>query len=198
MALALGRRRGPGYGAGVWWCWALVAACNRNEPVVSAVPAPDVQAVTDAREAAEARTKPAAVEQVYQKAPGVYVDVRFLAGRPYARIRDELRAQLGEVTGTRDLGELGEEKTFERGTLRVDVDGRIYMVAVPLPEPMRRSDALASLGLPVQVDHWMSLSREFRLNDVFGLRRVRMERASPGAEEVSRVEAWVYAPSERH
>lgn len=179
----------------MWWL--AIVACD-NTPVVSGVAPTDVDKQTAEREAAEARTKPEAVEQIYQKAPGVYVDVRFLSGRPYARIRDELAEQLGEQQSTRDLGELGEERGFTRGTVRVDVDGNIYMIEVPLPERVRRSEALAQVGLPVQVDRWQSLPLEFRLNNTFGLRRVIFTRATQDSEDVVRVQAWAYAPSERH
>lgn len=179
--------------------WLLLSvACSGDAPVVSGVTQEDVEKVTAERQAAEAKTRPEAVEQIYQKAPGVYVDVRFLSGRPYARVRDEIAAQLGDQQSTRDLGELGEERVFARGSVRVDVDGNIYMIEVPLPERVRRTDALTQVGLPVQVDRWQTLPMEFRLNNTFGLRRVIFTRATQGSEDVVRVQAWKYAPSERH
>lgn len=178
----------------MWWWW----SCSEPEPVVSGVEPVPVEEVTARREAAEAATRPEAADTVYQKAEGVYVDLRFLSGRPYARIRGEIQAQLGGVVSARDLGELGEEKTLERGVLRVDRDGMVYMIALDLPEALRRSEALAQLGVPQQVDRWQDLPLEFRANHVFGIRRLRLFRAEKGAEEVARVEAWWYLSAEKH
>lgn len=170
----------------------LLLACGTDEPVVRAVPpAKTVEEVRQAREDAEIRASPYAIDMGYHKPEGVYVDVRYLGGRTYTIVRDAVTTQLGALASESTLpSEQGTELTFERGTLRVK-DGRIVLVDVPLPEPMRRSEALRVTGFPDQVPRsWVLLSGEFRLTNSFDFRRIVFVRAAPESEDVVRVQAW--------
>ena len=71
------------------------------------------------------------------------------------------------------------------------------MLSVPLPEPLRRTDALELLGFPPQVDDTIVLHREYRLNHEWGFRRIRMMRLGQDNELVDKVEAWRWVPGER-
>ena len=95
----------------------------------------------------------------------------------------------------RDLGGATREVLFERGTLRLSGD-TIQMIEVLLPEPARRTEALAQLGFPPATDEYQSLSLEFRLLNAWGFRRIRLFRASRGAEEIMRVQAWRFSDGE--
>lgn len=163
---------------------------------------PSEEQVAEVRAQREARaraTTPAAVEAAYQKPAGVWIDARYLGGRRYASVRGEVEAQLGALVEERDLPEgQGTEHRFQRGNLRVDDDGAIYLVDVPLPEPMRRADALAALGFPPQLTRdYNVLTLEYRLTNVWGFRRLRFLRAQAGSEEVVRVEAWKASPGDQ-
>jgi hypothetical protein len=66
------------------------------------------------------------------------------------------------------------------------------MVEVPLPEPMRRSDAMAVLGLPPPTREYQAFSMEFRLLNQWGFRRIRFIRVEPGSEDIAKVQAWKF------
>jgi len=178
---------------------AVLLACE-PEPMISAVqpPAERVEEVRTAREQAEIAASPAALDLGYVKPEGVYVDVAWLGGRTYSVVRGEVAAQLGALVeeGSLPPGQ-GQEFRFEKGTLRVSGD-RILLVDVPLPEPMRRSEALRLVGFPDQVPrNWVLLSGEFRLTSVFNYRRIILDRVGPGEEDVIRVRAWKEGLSDR-
>lgn len=180
------------------WSLLLLLGCGDDEPVLSALPsAEQVRAVEAEREAQALKASPAAMEAAYVKAEGVYVDARYLGGRRLTAVRGEVEAQLGALVEERELpvGQ-GTEMRFQRGNLRVSDDGDIYMIDVPLPEPMRRSDALAALGFPVYLTReYNELTHEYRLTHVWGFRRLRFVRAAPGSEDIARVEAWKRSPT---
>ncbi|RME21560.1 MAG: hypothetical protein D6798_17825 [Deltaproteobacteria bacterium] len=146
--------------------------------------------------APEAPAAAADPEAGYVRPPGVLVDVHALGGRSYREMRDVIGEQLGDLIEVVPLaGGGGQEMRFERGRLRV-VEDRIYMVAVPLPSPMRRTDALVALGFPAQADRYVILHREYRLNNAWGFRRIRLKRVGPDTELVREVEAWQEVPGE--
>lgn len=173
--------------------WLL--ACSGSEPVVSGVP-DTPEEVRTAREAKERRADPAEKAAVYQKAEGVYIDARYLGGRSYSAVRDELEAQLGAVTGEEDLGEDGKEIQFERGSLRV-LNNEIYMLAIPLPEPLRRTEALGVLGFPATNQKYITTNTEFRLTNAWGFRRIRFFRVERDSEDIERVEIWKTTPKDQ-
>ena len=84
---------------------------------------------------------------------------------------------------------------MERGELRA-IDDRVYMLRLPLPEPMRRADVLRIIGLPPQVSETIQTHREYRLNHERGFRRIRMIRQSRRNELVTEVEIWQFIPGE--
>lgn len=186
------RSPGVGYRSGVWF---LLLACGTPEPVLQAVEPPaTVEEARDRRVAAELRASPENIDATYKKPEGVYIDVRYLGGRGYKAARAEVADQLGAVVEERVI-DTGMEVQFERGTLRLDGD-RIQMVEVPLPEPLRRSDALAALGFPPATTEYKALSLEFRLLNSWGFRRLRFFRAARNSEDIVKVQAWKYATSE--
>lgn len=134
--------------------------------------------------------------QVYERSAAVQVDVRFLGGRPLAETRDIVAQQLGPLIETQPLPEGdGDEMRFQGGTLRV-LDGRTYMLRVRFDPPLRRTDALIATGFPPQADRYVVLHREYRLNNAWGFRRIRMRRDSPDNELVTELEAWTDVPGE--
>lgn len=175
----------------------LVLGCAREEPVLTGIPADPLLSGTQS--AAEVRAEPEAPSKEpvpYAKPEGVFVDVGHLAGQRFTASRDIVADQLGGLTDTRALGsERGEELRFDRGTLRV-VDDTIYMMSIPLPEPLRRHEALAALGLPAIVDRYNTLDDEYRFYNELGFRRVHMKRVSDDSELVTTVEAWRWLPRE--
>ncbi len=171
----------------------LALACGDPAPVMLAVEPPRTpEAVAEKRAAAELRASPANVEATYTKPEGVYVDARFLGGRRYDAVRAEIEQQLGAVVEERDELSGGREIVFERGTLRL-VDGRIQMVEVPLPQPVRRSEALALVGFPPAVGEYKAFTLEYRLVNEWGFRRLRLVRAARDSEDIVRVQAWKFS-----
>ncbi len=172
----------------------LLAACGPEEPVLEGVPQQPLLQATPAQGADVAAS--ADPEAGYAPPAGVDVDVHYLGGRSFREQRDVVGAQLGNLVEVTPLpGGGGEEMRFERGSLRV-VDDRIYMIDVPLTTPLRRTDALLALGFPAQADRYVILHREYRLNNAWGFRRIRLKRESADNELVTEVEAWQEVPGE--
>lgn len=177
----------------------LLLACERQEPVLTGIPAvpllSDLPSAEDNR-FAQANPAPPAAPAAYVSAPGVYVDVLHLGGKTFTTERDIVLQVMGELLESRDLPPgKGQEWVFVRGSL-CTLDDRIYRITVPLPAPMRRDQALSSLGFPAIVSEYITFSGEFRLNHEWGFRRIRMKRAAPDSEEVIEVDAWRWVPGE--
>jgi hypothetical protein len=175
-----------------------LGGCDGDEPVITPMTKPETPGeVRERREAAERRTNPDVVQADYRKADGVYIDVPLFGGRRYSAIRDEIEAQLGPVRGQKELSEgLGKELGFERATVRT-LDDVIYLVDVPLPEPMRRDRAMLALGFPGPAPRgYTEYTLEFRANNVWEFRRLRFIRAAVGDEDVVRVECWKKQPGD--
>ena len=135
--------------------------------------------------------------ELYAKAPNVWVDVNHLSGKQWSEVRAEAADQLGPLAESVELpGDNGAELRFARGSVRV-ADDRVYMMRVPLPEPMRRGPALEAIGMPPYTGSYLIMHREYRLNNERGFRRVRMRRLGRDSELVSEVEAWRWIPGER-
>lgn len=181
----------------------FLAACSGSEPVLQGVPedrllAPAAAAEPEPAEEAgdEAEDARSANPEMYRKAPNVWVDVNHLAGKQWSEVRAEASDQLGPLSESVELpGDNGTELRFARGALRV-VDDRVYMLRVPLPEPMRRGPALEAIGMPPYTGSYLIMHREYRLNNERGFRRVRMRRLGRDSELVTEVEAWRWIPGE--
>lgn len=187
-ATRIARRPVNRYAVGVWY----LLACGSPEPVLRAVqPTPEAEVVAERRKEAELKATPAAVDARYVKPEGVYVDARYLGGRPWRTVRADVEEQLGAVIEEREAAGGGLEVVLERGTIRLS-DARIQMVEVPLPELMRRSDAMAALGFPPPTRDYQPFSLEFRLLNEWGFRRIRFFRAEPGSEDIVKVQAWKF------
>ena len=185
-------RAGPVARVGLPVFAALLAACTGDEPVVSGTrPHRTEEEVREAREKQEKLADPSAIVASYQKKEGVYVDVAFFGGKEYAAVRDQIEQQLGALVAQSDMPEgQGQELRFERATLR-RLHDRIYMMSVPLPEALHRSDALTALGFPSMVPReYVVTTREYRANQVWGFRRLRFMRVDATSELVDQVEAW--------
>lgn len=175
-------------------CLSMVG-CAPEEPVLQGVPASALlndQPSAEERAQTSARASASAAEP-YTRPAGVHVDVLYLGGAPYGRNRDILADQLGALLAVEDLPDGAQRAVFERGSVQVK-DDVIYALTVPLPEPLRRSEALNALGFPAYVGRYVSLHREYRLNNTWGFRRVRLKRQSPDNELVTEVEAWHTIP----
>ena len=71
------------------------------------------------------------------------------------------------------------------------------MLDIPLPEPMRRDEALRSLGFPdLAPRDYNVLTLEYRLTNAWDFRRLRFSRAEPGSDRIDRVEAWKRSPTD--
>ena len=166
-------------------------ACFSSGPVVQGVQ--DAATVTAKRQAQEVKATPENLVVTYQKPAGVYVDVRYFGGKSYNAVRPQLAEQLGALLNDTDIGIQGSELNFERGLLRVKEDN-IYMLEIPLPEPLRRTEALGVLGFPPANQDYLNTTLEFRLNNVWGFRRLRFLKAERGGEECNKVQAWKSEP----
>ena len=177
-----------------WLLSTLLAltACSPPDPVLSGIPdqpllAPKADGTEDSSNEAAPYVKPA----------DVYVDIRHLCGQRMDAVRVELNEPLGGRQSVRELGAVdGREIQYIRGTIRV-VDGTIYMVSVPLIEPMYRRVAFQQTGFPAFSGGVIRLSNEFRINNSWDYRRIRMKRVSRDAEMVSEIEAWRWIPRDR-
>ncbi len=159
----------------------LAPGCGDDEPVLSA------SRVERARSTAEARPG-------YEKPEGVLVDVQYLTGKSWESVRDEVSRQLGDVVSSRSLSlPEGREYVLERGVVSIS-EGRIYAIRVDLDEPMRRTEALALVGLPPQVDRWGGTHREYRLRWVWNFDRIRLGRTGPYSEHVDWIEVRRWDP----
>ena len=169
-----------------------LTACRPPDPVLSGIP--DQPLLTPKAETPDLPSKQPAV---YVKPSDVYVDIRHLCGQRLDAVRVELNEQLGNRQSVRDLGSVdGIEYQFIRGTIRV-AEGTIYMVSVPLIEPMYRRVALQQTGFSAFSGGVIRLSNEFRINNSWDFRRIRMKRIARDAEMVSSVEAWRWIPRDR-
>ncbi len=171
-------------------CAGLALGCGPPEPVLLALPDDGVLNPN------AAPTAEATAAQAYARPPGAYVDAPHLLRTRVVDGQDQLRAQLGALVSTEELPNgAGQELRMERGTIRV-IDQRVYMVKVPLPEPVRRLDAFPVLGLPPPVGEPIQTHRELRYHNERGMRLVRLVRQAPQAELVTEVEVWSRIPGE--
>ena len=194
-----------------------ILACGSDDPVLTAVSPADrapaagegsagseapanepaaVKAVRERREAREKRASRAGMDAGYAKPKGVYVDALYFGGRDWVNAREEALRQFGSLTVEEALPDGARLYTHERGTLRV-AEGRIQALDIPLPEPLRRSEALAVLNIPQVVDAYRPYVLEFRLLNVHGFRRIQLVRAARDSEDIVRVHAWKFLNRER-
>jgi hypothetical protein len=171
----------------------LTIACERDAPVLTGIPS---SAILRDNITATADTE-TTVGSTYQKHPGVLVDIRHFGGKNYRQMRDRIDDQMGALLAIQDLDNgRGRELRFERGILRLSKN-TIYMIRVPLPSPLRRSEALEKVGFPPFVGGYSGFHREYRLHNEWGFRRIRMKRENRRSERVTEVEAWHWLPGER-
>ena len=171
----------------------LALGCSTPEPVLSGIPAEPILQ-PDAGAVVQPTPRQASV---YAKADDVDIDVRHLCGKRMDAIRTELFEQMGKQENVRLLGgNQGQEIQFTRGVVRV-ADGTIYMIGIALNEPMYRREALQSLGFPAFTGGVIRTSRDYRINNTWDFRRIRMLRAGRDNEKVTKVEAWRWLPRER-
>lgn len=170
----------------------LVLGCVNDEPVLIGIPQ-DALLTEQATPGAPTPKAPAR----YEKSEAVYVDVRFLGGKPFLQVRDILIEQLGPLQGRQPVdGKSAESLQFLRGSVRV-IKGTIAMLKIPLPKPLRRAEALEALGFPPYVGGYTIFHREYRLHHEWGFRRIRLTREDRRSERVIEVEAWRWLPGER-
>jgi hypothetical protein len=177
---------------------ALLLGCREEAPVLTGIP--EEALLEGTASAAQRREQlsedhPSQEQTTYQIPDGVYLDVSHVTSRPFRESRDEIGNQLGELVSTRTLHDGVTEMTFQRAVIRL-ADDQIFMIRVPLPEPLRRSESLQLLGFPLFVDRYLTFHREFRLNHEWGFRRIRLMRLEPGSELITEVEAWRWIPGE--
>ncbi len=174
------------------WVLLPILACGAPEPVlpVTAPTRAAVEAVGERRAGQERRaTRDAADGLRYVKPTGVYVDGPHLTGRSWEASREAIEAQLGPFKEQAVQSDGTTEVSFERGSVRV-LDAKVVALLVPLPEPLRRTDALLAVGLAATTREYLAFTFEYRLINEQGFRRVRMMRTERDSEFVSRVELW--------
>lgn len=167
-------------------CWTL--GCGPDEPMVTAIPSAPLLQPEDG-----ARIGP---DGSYHLPPGVLIDAQHLSGRGLPGVRDILMQQAGATVETATLpADGGTEMVLERARVRVR-DDVIYMIQVPLDPPLRRAEAIESLGFPPASGRFVTLHREYRLHHEWEQRRVRLRRIAPNSDYVDQVEVWKFVPGE--
>lgn len=173
---------------------ALVIACSgSDDPVVSGVPRAlpvTAEQIASKRENEELRTSPRNLEVNYVKPERVYVDVHFLGGRRWENVREIVIDQLGALVEEAVDAQGREVKRLERGTLTLDADGNIDIVDIPLPEAMRRADAMVACGFSGLADKYHALDREFRVTQFQTFRRIVLHRVAPDDDMVDRLTGY--------
>lgn len=166
----------------------MIACWGSDEPLVRAVEIPAVtpEQVETKREAEELRASPRVMEVNYKKPEGVYIDVRFLGGRRFDNIRDIVADQLGPLSEQGPVADGKQTLGFERGELQL-VDGEISSIDIGLPEPVRRTEAMALAGFSPLVDKYLAFTLEFRVTQFQDFRRIILFRVGPDTEEVHRI-----------
>ena len=133
----------------------------------------------------------------YEKPEGTFVDVMYLGGASWDRVRGEVVDQLGDIQEVNDLGVLdGTEYVLERGRVKVK-EGEIYLVHVDLQRPTRPASALAACNLPTTADNPFKLTHEIRYRWHAGFDRIRLGRSGREEEMVIWVEALKFDPRDR-
>ena len=114
------------------------SACRDPEPVLPGVP-------TARLTPADGHTPPAPdTPDVYERPPGVVLDVQHLCGHPLSEVRGEVLDQLGALVKSEELpAGRGEALHMERGEIRA-LEDRIYMLRLPLPSPCAAPTSCAS------------------------------------------------------
>ena len=170
----------------------LLGACESPAPVLSGIPEGPLLADTPS-----SSPNKEALPTPYTKPEEVWVDIRYLCGQPLTAIRADLLDQLGPQLRIRELDSVrGREIQYERGRIRV-LNGVVYMMSVPLNEPMYRRVAFERTGFPAFSGAAIQLSGEYRMNNEWDFRRIRMTRIERDSEFVNHVEAWRWLPRER-
>lgn len=169
----------------------LFLACSSNDtPTVRAVrPAPPTpEEVAEKRATEELRTSPRNLEVNYEKPAGVYIDAQFLGGRRWENVRTIVLDQMGSLLETTTDARGLEVKRLERGSITIDGD-EIDEIVVPLPEPMRREQAMMACGFSGLADRYLSFTREYRVTQFQSFRRIILHRAGPNDDLVVKVTA---------
>lgn len=177
---------------------ALLLGCRQETPVLTGIPAAPIlkgTASAQERRVQIAEDLPEVTQDDYEKPAGVYIDLSHITSRSFRDSRDLIADQLGELIETHARHDGMTEMTFERAVVRLS-DDRIFMIRVPLPEPLRRSDSLQLLGFPMFVDRYITYHNEYRLNHEWSFRRIRLKRQSPESELITEIEAWRWIPGE--
>ena len=174
----------------------LLCACADEPPLLTGIPqTPLLQDTPQETQGTEKKDK--AKAQAYTKARNIFVDVRYLGGKPYAQVRDLLSEQMGGLKSRAPAARQGGQLlTFEHGQARI-INNTVAMIKVRLPEPVRRTQALEILGFPPYVGGYTIFHREYRLHHEWGFRRIRLMREDRRSERVIEVEVWRWLPSER-
>ncbi len=175
------------------WLAAIFACSGSDDPVVSAVPKPEpvtVEQVEAKRTREELRTSPRNLEVNYSKPERVYIDLHFLGGRRWDNVREIVLDQLGALTEEAVDAQGRTVKRLERGTLTLGSESSIEILDVPLPEPMRRADAMIVCGFSGLADRYLALTREFRVTQFQGFRRIILHRVGPKEELVDRLTVY--------
>ena len=123
----------------------VLLACDPPDPVLSGIPEGPLLAAPPTSDVENDQPEPV---EAYVKPPEVHVDIRHLCGQQFDAVRADLIEQLGERQRVRVLDAVrGREIQYERGRVRV-LDGVVYMMSVPLNEPMYRRVAFERTGFP--------------------------------------------------
>ena len=176
----------------------LLCGCADEPPLLTGIPqAPLLQDTPEEASAGSETDEDKPKAQAYTKARDIFVDVRYLGGKPYAQVRDLLSEQMGGLKSRAPAQRQGGQLlTFEHGQARV-IHNTVAMMKVRLPEPVRRTQALEMLGFPPYVGGYTIFHREYRLHHEWGFRRIRLMREDRRSERVIEVEVWRWLPGER-
>ena len=163
-----------------------------DEPVLQAIEAPTI---LDEVQSADERLATKDIVE-YQRKEGVYVDVRYLGGRSWIDAQPTLANQLGNLQDSQELPmRQGTRYIYDKGSVYIYED-QVYRIDLALPEELRRSQVLQTLGFPEQVDKYLITHREYVLENEWEFRRIRMKRVGTENELVKEVSAWKFSPQE--
>ena len=170
-----------------------IFSCREQTPVLVGIPPEPLLSESTETEPSNKPKK----ARIYQKPPGVIVDVQAFGGASFSEMQPYLAKQLGGFLSKRALAPKdGDRRIYEKGEVRV-VDDSIYMIRFTLPEAMRRSKALQSAGFMEHVDDYIITHHEYKILHKYEFVRIRMPRQSKENELVTHLEAWKWVPQDR-
>ncbi|MCK6526357.1 hypothetical protein L6R50_01930 [Myxococcota bacterium] len=133
----------------------------------------------------------------YKKKEGLHVDVPYLAGREFASIDpQDIEEQLGPQRERAVLPDGQVVVRYEKAEIRL-WRGRIFHIRYPFAAPMDRKTAYGVCGFPLDLGPAIEASKEVRVNNAWGMRRISLRRIAADAPQFDQIEVWKFEPKRR-